>query len=277
MSRRRPFALLWSSQALSQLGTSVSTLAYPLLVLQLTGSALQAGLVGTVSAAVGLVARIPGGALAGRFGYRRLMLAGDAVRAIVLSKLVVAILSGGPGMPLLLVLVGLEIAIGTVFGPAEFALARLLVEPGRRADAVARMQSRSQLAGLLGPLIGGGLFAVHPALPFAVDALSYLLSLGLVALIRVPTAASPAGPGEAFRSGLAAGWRWLRGEPTLLAAGFWVGALTTVFGGVGLAILVLAEARGASSAEIGAMFAISAAGGVLGALRARPSCVDGDR
>ncbi|PJJ71826.1 fucose permease [Diaminobutyricimonas aerilata] len=263
---RRSFALLWVSQALSQLGTSVSTLAYPLLVLDATGSALQAGLVGAVTAAVAFVVRVPGGVLADRFRYRPLMLAADGIRTGVLVAVTAMVLLDAVAVPLLLALVAAEVAFGTVFGPAEFALVRLLVPVEERALAVGRMQSRSQLAGLIGPLLGGVLYAVHPALPFAVDAASYTASFLLVSFVRSPQAAPTGGTGARWRDEVRAGWRWLRSDGFLLRAGLWVGALTAVFGAVGLAILVFARDRGAGSAEIGAMYAISAAGGAIGAL-----------
>src|ERR1700760_558052 len=50
LSRNRDFQVLWISQALSSGGQQISTVAFPLLVLGMTGSATKAGLVGTSSA-----------------------------------------------------------------------------------------------------------------------------------------------------------------------------------------------------------------------------------
>ncbi|MFC0680443.1 MFS transporter [Lysobacter korlensis] len=264
---RGSFGLLWISQALSQLGTSISTLAYPLLILDATGSALNAGILAAVSAAVSLTAKLPAGLIADRWRYRSLMLVGDAARAFLLATIATAVLFGFATLPLLIVLVAAEVALGAVFGPAEFALLRLLVPAERRAIAVGQMQSRSQLAGLLGPLVGGVLYAVHPALPFALDAASYLASFVLVLGVRSPQRGATARGGEAsLRERLGAGWAWLRRDRFLFAAGFWVAALTSVFAAVGLAILVFARDRGANPAELGAMYAISTAGGLVGAL-----------
>jgi predicted MFS family arabinose efflux permease len=177
------------------------------------------------------------------------------------------VLFGFASMPILLVLVAAEVALGAVFGPAEFALLRLLVPPERRAIAVGQMQSRSQLAGLLGPLLGGVLYAVNPALPFALDAVSYLASFVLVLALRSPQrSATAVGDATSLRERLGAGWRWLRQDRFLFAAGSWVAGLTSVFAAVGLAILVFARDRGANPAELGAMYAISTAGGLVGAL-----------
>jgi predicted MFS family arabinose efflux permease len=264
---RRSFGLLWISQALSQLGTSISTLAYPLLILDATGSALNAGILAAVSAAVSLSAKLPAGLIADRWRYRSLMLVADAARAAVLATITAAVLFQFVTLPLLIALVAAEVALGAVFGPADFALLRLLVPPERRSLAVGQMQSRSQLAGLLGPLIGGVLYTVSPALPFALDAASYLVSFVLVLGVRSPQRSPTGGrDGAPLTQRLRAGWAWLRRDRFLFAAGFWVAALTSVFAAVGLAILVFARDRGANPAELGAMYAISTAGGLIGAI-----------
>lgn len=278
MRWRRVFTVLWISQAFSQFGTSVSSLAYPLLMLQLTASALQAGLVGAVVAATGLLVRLPGGWIADRRTSRGLMLASDAVRAGLLALLAATVATGAAGTPLILGIVALEVAAGAVFGPAEFRLVRAISPIDERALAVGRMQSRSQLAGLLGPLAGGALYGVAPWLPFAVDAASYLASFVLV--LAVPREAGREGAeGRGTQPGGRA-WQWLRRDRFLLPAALWVAALTATFAAVGLTVVVIARERGADSAAIGLMYTISAAGGLVGALltpavqrRVRPAAV----
>jgi len=179
----------------------------------------------------------------------------------VVGTIAVAVFSGVVSLPLVLLAVVLEVLCGAAFGPAEFALVRRSVAPEDRSLAVARMQSRSQLAGLLGPLIGGALYGISPAVPFLADAASYLVSFVLVAFVRAGSSPTAGG-----RVSLTAGWRWLRQQSFLFPAGLWLAGLTAVFAGVGLAILVLARERGVSPAGIGLMFAISTAGGLLGAL-----------
>lgn len=77
--RHRDFNLLWSGQALSSLGTSMATLAYPLVVLEFTGSAITAGMVGTAAAVVQLAVNLPAGVLVDRLSRRALMVVCDAV------------------------------------------------------------------------------------------------------------------------------------------------------------------------------------------------------
>ncbi|HEY7295792.1 MAG TPA: MFS transporter, partial [Dehalococcoidia bacterium] len=60
--RNREYLLLWSGQTVSAVGTSVTDLAFPLLVLALTRSAAAAGLVAALRALPALVLMLPGGA-----------------------------------------------------------------------------------------------------------------------------------------------------------------------------------------------------------------------
>src|SRR4051812_10983165 len=81
LRRNRDFVLLWSANFTSTLGAQVSSLAYPLIALELTGSAVQAGLIGSASIVTHIVFRLPAGALVDRWNRRRTMLTCDLVRA----------------------------------------------------------------------------------------------------------------------------------------------------------------------------------------------------
>src|SRR3989440_2471774 len=91
LSRNRNYQLLWGSQVLSELGFNAATIAFPLLVLAVTGSGAASGLVlGTVAAAQ-LVAGLPGGALVDRWNRRTVMLACEAAQAVAAGSLVLAL------------------------------------------------------------------------------------------------------------------------------------------------------------------------------------------
>src|SRR4051812_29416038 len=97
--------LLWSGQVVSTVGMRVSALAYPLLVLAHTGSALQAGVVGFAQGLPFLVLYLPAGALVDRLDRKRVMIVADAVRAGVLLTVVAAVVWGEPTLPHLVVAV----------------------------------------------------------------------------------------------------------------------------------------------------------------------------
>jgi MFS family permease len=67
LRRNSGFRMLWIGQVLSDTGTNAALIAYPLLILALTHSAVIAGVVGTVRLVVQLVLGLPGGALSDRF------------------------------------------------------------------------------------------------------------------------------------------------------------------------------------------------------------------
>src|SRR5262245_15812614 len=68
--RNRDFNLLWGGQALSSLGSAMADLAFPLLVLALTGSPVAAGWVGTIALTVQVVVSLPSGFLVDRVNRR---------------------------------------------------------------------------------------------------------------------------------------------------------------------------------------------------------------
>ncbi|MEV4887891.1 MFS transporter [Nonomuraea sp. NPDC055795] len=71
------FQLFWLGSAASGLGSTLTLLAYPLLVLALTGSPGQAGLISAVSLASGMLFALPAGVLVDRWDRRRVLLGAD--------------------------------------------------------------------------------------------------------------------------------------------------------------------------------------------------------
>ncbi len=86
--RNRDAVLLWAGQAVSTLGSQVSGLALPLLVLALTGSAAQAGLVGALQTLPHLVFSLPAGALIDRWDRKAVMVRCDIVRTAQVAPVV---------------------------------------------------------------------------------------------------------------------------------------------------------------------------------------------
>jgi len=86
----RDYLILLSGQTVSTLGTNVSTLAFPLLVLFLTNSPAQAGLVGALRALPYLFLSLPAGALIDRWDRKRVMILCDTGRALALGSIPIA-------------------------------------------------------------------------------------------------------------------------------------------------------------------------------------------
>jgi MFS family permease len=236
-------------------------------VLVATGSPAKAGLVGSVLAGTAFFLRLPAGVLVDRWNRRWLLIGCDAGRAVNSLAFAAMLALGHFYLAQILVVAFVEAALGVLFGPAESAAVRRVVEPGQIREAVARNQSRSAVPGLAGPPIGGALLAAGRALPFLADAVSYLVSLACVLLVRTPLQDPPAArPVRRPLAELFDGVRWIWGQPFLRALLLWFSGAGLVFSSLGLVTLVLARDRGASPAELGAMAAITASGAVAGAL-----------
>src|SRR5947209_14202116 len=88
--RNRDYMLLWSGQALSDIGGAISELAFPLLVLAVTHSPAQAGFVAALRALPATLFSLLAGVLVDRWDRKWVMLVCDAGRALNLAGIPVA-------------------------------------------------------------------------------------------------------------------------------------------------------------------------------------------
>ena len=269
--RNRDFTLLWTGQVVSTVGTRVTSVAYPLLVLLLTGSPALAGAVAFVQTLPFLLLYLPGGAWVDRWDRRRTMVLCELGRAVALGSVALTAVVAGVhavGVGQLAVVAFAEGCLFVLFDLAEGAALPHLVPPEQVPAAVAYNQARTQGADLVGQPLGGILFTVSPVLPFAVDAASYLLSGGAVAAIRSRLQAERAPGTERLRTRIAAGLRFVRHSAFLRETVVLVGLMNLVFNGLFLALIVRARDLGASPATVGLMLSTLGLGGLLGSLAA---------
>jgi predicted MFS family arabinose efflux permease len=264
--RNKAYNLLWSGQALSELGTSMSTLAFPLLVLAITGSPVRAGVVGTVGGLVRAACRLPMGVLVDRVDRRRAMLAADGVRLLAFAALGLMIAFDQVTMWMIIGTAAIEAVGGTVFSNAEMAAIRNIVPMTQLPAASARNEARNYGASLVGPPLGGLLYSLARAVPFLADAISYACSLTGIALIRRPLQEKRReAPGSA-RSELAEGITFVLREPFLRAVLLIAAPINMGVNGMIFAIVILLRQHGTAPAVIGSVETIIGVGGLLGAL-----------
>lgn len=271
--RNRDYMLLWSGETVSELGSQMSAVAFPLLVLALTGSAERAGIVGLARWLPLAVCALPAGMLADRVDRRRAMIAADVIRLLGAASIAVALLTARPPFGQIVVVAFLDGILLTVSYTCERSALPQVVSPAHVQDAVAQNEARSFGAAIVGPPLGGVLFGVARALPFLADAVSFLCSTAALVLTRAPfqpPRAAPGGPAESLRERVGGGLAWVwshrffRTMMLLFAAG------NPLFTGLELLAILLARRGGASSAAIGVMLAIIGIGGILGAVVAAP-------
>jgi len=266
--RNREFNLLWSSQSLSDLGGAIAMLAVPLLVLEVTGSAVQAGLVGTAAQVTKLASRLPGGVLADRVDRRRAMLVCDVIRLVAFLVLAAAVATGHARLTVIVVVAVIDAACGSMFNTTEHAALRSIVPTRQLPAAVARNEARSYGTTLAGPPLGGLLFGVTHALPFLGNALSYLASLVGIALIRKPLQAEPEQDPPGHAAALAEGLRFVFGNPFLRAVVVIAAPLNFALTGTTFTIIVTLQRHHVEPAVIGLTETIIGVGGLAGAFAA---------
>ena len=263
---------LWSAATASALGDGLRRVALPLLAVHLTRDARLVALVAAAGTVPWLVFGLPIGALVDRWDRRRTMAAVDLLRTLVVAVLAVAVAVGALSIPLL-VAVTFVLGTGEIFAEsAALALVPQLVDAAQLERANGRLQAGEVAAGqFAGQGLGGALFAVALALPFALDAATFLLSAALVLTLHTPTP-RPLPPASLRRlpAETAEGLRWLAGHRlrilcVLLAV---LAAVSGAFWAV--AALYAASILGLGPTGFGVLLAVGAAGSLTGSLLAEP-------
>ena len=183
--------VLWrilAAQALSSLGSSMSTIALGFMVLQLTGSVLHMGAVMAVAVFPLVVTSWIGGAVLDRYNSKQVMIASDAARAVLIFVMpFVAERAVG-----LIYLISFLVGVGSAFfNPGQIKLISDLCDRQHLVRANSYLSVSRDGAELIGFLAGGVLVAAVGYRPaFFIDAGSYVLSglflLGLPRVARGP-------------------------------------------------------------------------------------------
>ena len=273
----RNFRLLWIGQILSDIGSMIGSLAYPLLVLALTGSALLAGVVGTTASMSAFVVRLPAGALADRLDRRRTMVLVDAGRALALGLLAALVLTDAVSWPVVMAVAIVDRAGDTLFTPASIAALPLIVPDEQLEAAWAVSEGRQYAANLAGPPLGGLLYGIGRAVPFLADAVSYGISVFTSRALRGEFSVPPA---ETERRGLWAesldGIRALWRDKLLRAVLVQAPLINFAVSGAIFTVILGLRKNGVSALVIGGAEAVIMVGGIVGAfvapwIRARVS------
>lgn len=270
LRRNWRFQLLWTGAVSTNLGVEAVDVAYPLLVLALTGSPALAGVFGFVQAAVGVLLGLPLGQLVDRWNHRWMLVGAEAIRAVATGSVAVAIAAGHLTMVHLIV-VAVILGAGTALGaPVRMLMVRAVVPPQQLTQALTQDEVREGAASLVGPAVGGSLYGVARVLPFLACAVTFSVSLVCALFVRVP--ARPKAPEQGGAesgagddpSGMFAGVVELWRNPMLRGAILLVGTFYLVLTAVTLTVVVTLRAQHTSPGLIGVALTGSAIGLLLG-------------
>jgi predicted MFS family arabinose efflux permease len=268
LRRNRDFILLWSGELASGVGSGTTAVAFPLLVLALTGSPVKAGIVAFAGTLPPVLAYLPLGVLVDRSDRRRVMVVTGAIGAVALGSIPLALafdaLTFGQ-IVTVAVIEGLAVAAHRL---AENGAVPLVVAPEQLREAVARNELRRTGAGLAGPPLGGALFGVARLAPFLFDAVSYVASAVSVLFVRGPLQQPRVERAKDWRAELREGLAFMWRSDFLRVSGMILTAANLIFGGIDVVLIVRAQEGGATAAAVGAMFLLWGLGGFVGALAA---------
>ena len=268
LARNRDFLLFQAGQLLSATGSSLSSIAYPLLVLSLTHSPAKAGLVSFARLLPAPLLALPAGVAADRLDRRRIMLASDAVRAVALATLALLVWRRAAFWPVPL-LAFVEGAGDTCFGACLGGVLRSVVPPAQLPAAISVQTGRTAVVGVAGSPVGGALFSAARALPFGIDAVSYLCSFLAVSAMRTPFQQPREARALRIRADLAEGFRFLLTQPFLRATSIFFAVGNFTIPALLFVVVVLGRRHGLTGGQIGLLLALFSACLLVGSLAGR--------
>ena len=284
LRRNRSFRQLWLGQVVSQMGDWFNTIALYTIILQLTGSGRDVGLL--------LVARfVPSflfgpisGVVADRFSRRTIMIVSDMLRAVVVLGFL--LVRRADQLWIVYVLTVFQLGLSTFFEPAKTAAIPSIVEDRElvAANAISSVTWSAMLT--IGAAIGGIITDAYGTnVAFVLDAATYLVSAALIASIRVPKRAKRPRQKLSFGRilGITAtieGIRYVKDRPRVLAY-----LLVKPAWGLGGGILTLLAVFGervfpvgkGAAGGIGVLFAARGIGTAVGPIVARRIAGEGER
>lgn len=266
--RNRDYMLLWTGQLVSQAGSGVSGIAYPLLILAMTHSAAKAGFAAALATLPYVIFSLPAGALIDRWNRKRVMIICDAGRAIALGSIPIAYALGHLTLAQIYVVAATEGSLFVFFNIAEVACLPRIVPKEQIPTASAQNEGGSIATLLISPPLGGFLFSIARTVPFLVDAVSYAASVLTLSLIRTRFQGERTAERRSLRTEIGEGIAWLWNQKLIRYMAVLTGGLNLTGSASFLCVVVLAQQQGASAPIIGLIGSIASCGGLLGALLA---------
>jgi predicted MFS family arabinose efflux permease len=283
LRRNSAFQWLLGGSTLSMLGSRLTTIAYPLLVLAWHGSPVMAGLTVCAANAPSVLLYVPAGALVDRSADpRRTMIFAETVRGLAIAVIILALLLDWKHIPFVIAMAIVEESFEVFATLAELRYVRTLVRPDQASDAQVGMEARSHVVVLAGRALGGLLFGWAQCLPFIADFLTFWISVLSVTGTRrgdkqAASSTGAASPNlQAKRPKLRdllgevrVGWRELAGDDFVRTAFMLSAGMTLVSQALIIVFLEAAHSRHVSSFVIGSVLAASGIGGLVGTLISR--------
>jgi MFS family permease len=267
------FLRLWLGQVASTLGSGVSQIAMPLLVLALTDSPALAGLVAAARTGPFIVLGLLAGALIDRLDRRTILIFCDLARGLAMASVPLTWVIAGSVSVVHLLAVALVHGTALAFANlAQVAALARLVRKDQIASAQALSHSSTGIASLLGPGMGGFVISLGATtasgamLAFTIDAVTYFISVAMLLTIKAPFQETRASAGRAITREILEGLRYLWHDLSIRLLAFVNAAHRLCVGPVVVLVIVIfaRDELQADPAAIGLLVSAAGAGGLVG-------------
>jgi MFS family permease len=215
----RSFRRLWAGAGLSMLADQAFLVALTWLVLRVTGSGAELGLVLAVASIPGTILMPAGGVLSDRYSPALIMIWASAGRVLFLALLTLLIMADATRIWHVYVIAAGLSALDALYYPASMSIVPTLVDRDRLSAANALTQAAEQVSSIFGPALAGTLLALLGlGASFGATAVLFLIAtalFGAVARVAKPSETSdipeedkgPSGARIEFSEGIRYVWR----------------------------------------------------------------------
>ena len=178
---RRPSRNMLAAALVSRFGDALDTFAFQMLVLRMTGSAAQMGLLLMVNALPNLLFAVAGGSVADKLPLRKIVPFCEGARSVIVAVCALLVFLGLCPVWLLFVFTFLNSTMETLGAPAMNKMPPILLEPGELNGYLGMTQTLTNLATIVGFAVAGLLMALIGAHGMLLlDALTFLYSAVLL-------------------------------------------------------------------------------------------------
>jgi MFS family permease len=217
--QQRDYGLLWVALLVMAFATQMTAVAVGWQVYAIHRSAFDLGLIGLAEFVPLPLLALPAGHLADRFARRRVFAVSLLIEVAVACLLFVVTVSGAHKLWPFLVLAAATGVANALGAPAGRSIPPEVVSAEHLPSAMALRSIAGQAAVIVGPAVGGILFAIKPELVYALAVLLLIAGLSCILALGAPRMAGPT-VGERVRGlkGLLGGIAFIRRTPVLFGA-----------------------------------------------------------
>lgn len=259
--------------AFSNIGSAFTTFVFPLMILKLTGSAFQVGIVSALSFIPYAILGLPAGALIDRLNKKTIMKCADIIRLI--SYLSIPVLSFYNMLSIFQIyVVAIISGIGLVFHSiSEVSIIPSIVKEEDLASANSYIYATQNVSEFLGPIIGGLLYTyMGYSILIFIDSMTFLLSFFSLILIKIETKSifnQEKLSGKNFLSDVKVGFDYLLSNSTIRVMAVVVSLSNLIISPYYIYIVMyVKEDMNQSSQALGLVLGISSLGALIGSLSA---------